>query len=52
MMDIVNEILSKEEKVRKEACQSIQVNKLIDPEVYPKDLLVVDTNELNVPELR
>lgn len=51
-MDIVNEILNKDEQSRKEASQSILVTKLIEPEVYPRDLLVIDTNELNVPELR
>lgn len=51
-MDIVNEVLSRHEQSRQEASQSIQVTKLIDPEVYPKDLLVIDINELNVPELR
>lgn len=51
-MDIVNEILNKHEQFRIEASQSIQVTKLIEPDVYPKDLLVIDTNELNVPELR
>lgn len=51
-MDIVNEILRKEEITRSEAKESIKVDKLIPPEIYARDLLVVDTNELNTPKLQ
>ncbi len=51
-MEVMNEILDDYEKVANEAKNRVQVNKLIPPEIYPNDLLVCDTNELNFPKLR
>ena len=51
-MDTVREVLNRDEQSRTEAAESIKVDKLIPLECYPKDLLVIDTNEINLPKFR
>lgn len=51
-METVTEILNKNEQQRIEAIESIKVDKLIPLELYPKNLLIIDTNEINLSEYR
>ncbi|XKL69198.1 hypothetical protein PGB90_006967 [Kerria lacca] len=52
VMDIIKEILEKDEQNKNIAAESTSVSKLIPPECFPRDLMVFDTNELNIPKLR
>ncbi|XKL68935.1 hypothetical protein PGB90_006704 [Kerria lacca] len=52
IVDIIKEILEKDEQNKNIAAESTSVSKLIPPECFPRDLMVFDTNELNIPKLR
>ena len=51
-MDIVKEVLNQDEQKKINAAESIEVDKLIPLECFPQNLLVLDTNEINLPEYR
>lgn len=51
-MEVVHEILSGVEKSRDNAIRDIVVDKLIQLDFFPEDILITDANELNYKELQ